>query len=167
VGLNIYRLRDNTNLPKHQTMQSACFDLTLNLEAVEKVDAFNDYNINQPLSITGGVLNIPPRFRVMVPLGIILDIPVGYSVRIHPRSSVAYKRGIVLANQEAVIDSDYVEELQLLLYNMSSATVILSNNERIAQGEMVKSYDFPIEEIGTRPLRKGNRVGGVGSTGSK
>ena len=167
MGLKVYRCRDNVIIPAFQTNGSACFDIHLNLEDLEQVESYNDHNLMQPLSVEGGSLHIPPRFRVKVPTGMVFDIPFGYSVRIHPRSSIAYKKGLVLSNQEAVIDHDFVEEVQLLLYNWASTTVIIQHQERVAQGEMVQSYNGYVEEVGIRPLRRGSRVGGIGSTGNQ
>ena len=166
MSIKVYRCRDNVILPKYQTLHSACFDIHVNLEDLTEVESYNDHNMTQPLRVEGGILSIPPRFRVKIPTGLKFDIPTGYSVRLHPRSSMAYKRGLVLSNQEAVIDSDFVDEVQLLIYNWSSATVRIHNQERVAQGELVHSYGGYVEEVSTAPIRVGNRVGGIGSTGS-
>jgi dUTP pyrophosphatase len=40
----------------------------------------------------------PPQERALIPTGLIFDIPEGYSIRIHPRSGMALKYGLILAN---------------------------------------------------------------------
>ena len=45
--------------------------------------------------------------------------------------------------------------------------VLIENGERIAQGELVKTLSYSIEETKDVPEQKTNRVGGFGSTGVK
>jgi dUTP pyrophosphatase len=129
-------------LPKFATKQSACFDISANGEHV-----------------------VPAKHGAAIPTGLILDIPEGYSVRIHGRSGLAYKKGINLLNCEGIIDSDYTDELKVLLYNTSNVDFKINHGDRIAQGELVKSLDYTIEECYTQPQQKTDRVGGFGSTG--
>jgi dUTP pyrophosphatase len=140
--LKIYRINENSVLPKFATQQSACFDISSSEKCI-----------------------IPARHGFSVSTGLILDIPQGYSVRIHPRSGLAYKKGITLLNAEGIIDSDYTNELKILLYNTSNLEYIVDIGDRIAQGELVKSLDYTIEECYTAPVQKTDRVGGFGSTG--
>ena len=108
---------------------------------------------------------IYPGERALIPTGLILDIPTGYSVRLHVRSSMALKQGIALANSEGVIDSDYVEPTFVMLYNSSTSTVHILNGERICQGELVSMMDYTLDRIYAKPGSKTDRVGGFGSTG--
>jgi dUTP pyrophosphatase len=142
TNLKIYKIHPNAVLPKHATQQAACFDIS-----------------------ACGDTTVPARHTMSISTGIILDIPVGYSVRIHPRSGLAYKKGITLLNAEGIIDSDYTNELMVLLYNTSNVTFVVKHGDRIAQGELVKSLDYTIEECYTAPSPKTDRVGGFGSTG--
>jgi dUTP pyrophosphatase len=106
-----------------------------------------------------------PGDRAMLPTGLIFDIPKGYSVRIHPRSGLSFKQGLVLANMEAVIDSDYVEETFILIANMSEVDYSILEGDRIAQAEMIKKEEYVLWEIFDAPTKKTDRVGGLGSTG--
>jgi dUTP pyrophosphatase len=106
-----------------------------------------------------------PGDRILVPTGLIFDIPERYSVRIHPRSGLSLKQGLVLANLEAVIDSDYVQETFVLLANNSSVDQTINNGDRIAQAEMIKSEEYILWEIFDAPIQKTDRAGGLGSTG--
>ena len=54
-----------------------------------------------------------------------------------------------------------------MLYNVSADEVLIENGERIAQGELVKTYSYSIEETVDVPEQKTDRVGGFGSTGVK
>ena len=102
----------------------------------------------------------------MVPTGLILDIPAGHSVRIHPRSGNAIKKGLSFINCEGVVDSDYTDPLMIPVINLSDIqTIVINNNDRIAQGELIRDLSYNIEEISSPPEQKTNREGGFGSTG--
>ena len=64
-----------------------------------------------------------------------------------------------------VIDSDYVEELMVLIWNISDNAIQINTGDRIAQAELIKDADYGITETAIRPLIKTNRTGGMGSTG--
>ena len=99
--------------------------------------------------------------------GLIIDIPKGYSVRVHARSGLSLKQGLVLANGEGVIDSDYVEEVMVLLHNVSENNITISNGDRIAQAELIKDVEYQVVDSAVRPGVKTSRTGGMGSTGIK
>jgi dUTP pyrophosphatase len=86
-------------------------------------------------------------------------------VRIHARSGLSLKNGIVLANSEAVIDSDYVEETMVMITNISGNAFYINHSDRIAQAELVPQLKYEISQSRDVPLKKGNRDGGLGSTG--
>ena len=103
--------------------------------------------------------------RVMVPTGLILDIPEGYSVRLHSRSGLAWKDGIYLTNCEGVIDSDYVEPVFVMLTSISQSPKHIKHGDRICQAELVEKIYHEFEEINEPPSQKTDRYGGFGSTG--
>jgi len=110
--------------------------------------------------------SIEPGSIVMVETGIILDIPNGYSVRLHPRSSLAYKKSLTLANAEGVIDADYVDPVKILLYNIGKTLQFIQSGERICQAELVRNVNFKFNVLTEPPKQKTERNGGFGSTGS-
>lgn len=114
---------------------------------------------------SGSEIRIPSWYRVMVPTGIILDIPVGYSVRVHNRSSMAVKHGIKLANHEGVIDYDYHDPFFVVLENTTDTPFLIKHGDRIAQMEMVPKWEYQVVETTEKPQPKADRIGGFGSTG--
>lgn len=167
--LGFHQLYANATLPAYATKDSACFDLAAhlidaegNLRVIKSVDPQN--SMSDMLRMASDLL-IPPTTTVLIPTGLIAKIPSGYSVRVHMRSSVALKRGLILPNGEGVIDADYFDELFLMVRNASNAVVTVKHGERICQGELVQNVRFPIEQIHTRPEQTTDRTGGFGSTG--
>lgn len=162
--LKMYKVHPNIKLPIHQTSQSACFDLAFQGSGKSEIKGYSSKN--KPVSrLYRGSLTISPGDRMMVPTGLIIDIPEGYSVRVHARSGLSLKQGLVLANAEGVIDSDYVEELMVLIHNISENSITINDGDRIAQAELVQNIEYAIEQTPVRPIPKSNRMGGFGSTG--
>lgn len=164
--LKIYRTHSAVSLPKFATGQAACFDLSFNSAGKSSYTGYNAYNSNFTRTLNDGKIVMMPGDRIMVPTGLILDIPEGHSVRVHARSGMSLKQGLVLANAEGVIDSDYIQELFVLLTNISENAQTISNGERIAQAELIKSVEYVISESITKPYPKTDRIGGMGSTGT-
>jgi dUTP pyrophosphatase len=163
--LKIYKTFSSIELPKFATEQSACFDLSFQNAGKFDYSGFNKMNKAFTRPFKDGRLYVNAGDRTMVPTGLIFDIPKGYSIRVHARSGMSLKQGLVLANSEGVIDSDYVEETFVLIMNVSDNGHWLTPGDRIAQAELVKSEVYNIEERKTRPTVKTDRIGGIGSTG--
>lgn len=162
--LKIWKTHPDIQIPKHQTAQSACFDLAFQGAGKREYKGYS--HMNKPFSrLLSGSITIAPGDRVLIPTGCIMDIPEGYSVRLHARSGTSLKQGLVLANAEGVIDSDYVEEVFIMLWNISGNAVTINNGDRVAQAELVKNEEYTIEQTPARPLPRTNRTGGFGSTG--
>jgi len=162
--LKYYKLYPNAIVPKFATQDSACFDLSACLSGrkIKFYSRMNESFISEE-RIDG--FEIPAEMRVLIPTGLVLDIPTGYSVRIHARSGLSLKQGLVLANSEGIIDSDYTDELMIMIKNDSLQRIKINHGDRIAQGELVKSLDYTLEECYNRPTQKTDRNGGFGSTG--
>jgi dUTP pyrophosphatase len=89
-----------------------------------------------------------------------------YSLRLHPRSGLSYKRGLVLANAEAVIDIDYQHQIFVLLTNISAVTEYIKVGDRICQAEVVQNCPVTFVEVFAPPIGyDSTRSGGFGSTG--
>jgi dUTP pyrophosphatase len=173
MKLKYYKLHNEVLDPHFATDGSACFDIYAYLD--NPVTVYRMDNHKQKLNperiqwsdIEELQLSIAPADRVLVPTGLVFDIPEGYSVRLHPRSSISLKKGLVMPNGEGIVDSDYTNETFIMLYNASADEVRIKHGERIAQGELVKTLDYSIEESIIVPEQKTNRVGGFGSTGTE
>lgn len=170
--LGMYKMHSTVELPKMETTESACFDIRCHITPGETLKVFNISNDDRSQGIPEVPverLRIPvePGARVLIPTGIIMDIPTGYSVRLHIRSSLALKQGITLANAEGVIDADYINEVFVLVANTSNQRVIILHGERIAQGEIIRNENIEIVETTIKPVQKGDRTGGFGSTGKE
>lgn len=178
IPVKYTKLHSSATDPKYATEQSACFDLAAcfggvlkNGEPRDVIEGYSSTNVpirniafptNQQEKKTVSVL---PGARIKIPTGLIFDIPPGFSIRIHPRSGLSLKKGLVIANLEGVIDADYVEETFVIVYNQSDETIEIQDGDKIAQAEIVPVHIAAFEGVKNTPKQKTSRTGGFGSTG--
>ncbi len=166
--LYYYKLHPDVKDPIRATEGSACFDLHASLPETSEVKIYlnnNEEVENRTRKITNGRVQVNPTERALIPTGLIFDIQRGYSVRLYPRSGLALKHGLTLANNVGIIDSDYVEPVYMMICNISGYQQFVTNGERICQAELVQEHPYVMMEVDVRPERKTNRDGGFGSTG--
>ena len=102
---------------------------------------------------------------VLVPTGLKAFFPPDEFLAIYPRSSLAGKYGITLANCVGIVDCDYVDNpsneghIQVLLKNTTDSDYVVKKGDRIAQAI------FQPYMITDRDNTRGSRTGGFGSTG--
>ena len=168
LKLGFFKTHEKVTLPVFATKQSACFDLSYQCWGKTHYSGHTKENGTfERLLVPHGQITLTPGDRAMIPTGLIMDIPLGFSLRVHARSGLALKHGLVLVNSEGIIDSDYVQELFLLMMNISHTNMVIPNGERIAQGELVRQESYEFEELLKQPKKKTSRKGGMGSTGTK
>jgi dUTP pyrophosphatase len=166
MNLLFFKTHNDAHIPAFETEGAACFDFKASLVPGSEVTHYTAFNVKQTQYIAPSKsLLLAPKCRYLIPTNLIMDIPEGYSVRIHPRSGIALKNGITLINCEGVIDSDYVNPTYITLYNTSDASFEIKDGDRIAQGELVSQTPCVIFQVFESPNQKTSRTGGFGSTG--
>ena len=173
TSLKFYRTTESAILPTFATKQSACFDLYANLingEVLQYYQAISTKILPRKVSFdinsNRSFIPINNEERMLIPLGLIADIPEGFSVRLHSRSGLAFKQGVYLTNCEGIIDSDYVDPMFAMITNMSNVPVKIYDGDRICQGELVRCEKYTLDESDEAPTQKTDREGGFGSTGT-
>ena len=166
--LHFYRTDPAVKKPIRATTGSACFDLCSFLPENSEVSVY--MNAHEQLDkrkrkVVDGKVQINKNERALIPTGLIFDIPTGHSVRLYPRSSLALKQGLTLANNVGIIDSDYVEPVYMMVCNISGYQQFIFDGNRICQAELVNELSYMIMETDVRPEQKTDRDGGFGSTG--
>lgn len=109
-------------------------------------------------------LTLAPGARALLPTGLRMAIPVGFEVQVRPRSGLALKHGVTVANAPGTIDSDYRGPLGVILVNLGAEPFLIAHGDRIAQLIVapVVQAAFGLAES----LDKTERgAGGFGSTG--
>lgn len=125
--------------PQHQTKFSAGADL-----------------------ICAETITIQPNTTKLVKTGYFLnEVREGLVYMLFARSSIAYKKGLLLMNGVGVIDADYPNEVMVMYRNVTDEPVILEEGERIAQ---IVPMNYITDIYG---VKDEERVGGIGSSGAK
>lgn len=129
-------------LPERKTARSAGYDLAAAADVV-----------------------LEPGKVALVPTGLKAYMEPDEVLLLTIRSSLAVKRGLMLANGVGVIDADYADNpeneghIQVAMVNLGSSPVHLAKGERVAQGIFVKYLTTDDDQAA------GVRTGGFGSTG--
>ena len=172
TSLKFHRLNEQVQLPVFSTKQSACFDIYANLINQDSVQYYNPITTKQlPRRVTFDInsnrnyIQLNNMERMLIPTGLIADIPEGFSIRLHSRSGLAFKQGVYLANCEGIIDSDYVDPIYAMVTNISNVNAKIYDGDRICQGELVRCEKYTLDETDEAPSQKTDRDGGFGSTG--
>ncbi len=142
MEVNIRRVRKNTVIPEYKTKGAVGFDFAAAKGAV-----------------------IEPKKLALIPTGLSMQVPEGHMLMITARSSLAKKRGLMLANGVGTIDQDYCgpdDEIHMMVYNFTDQSVTVEAGERLANGLFLPIERAQWKEV---ELMKTESRGGFGSTG--
>jgi len=123
-----------------------------------------DVRANLPREQREAGLTLAPGGRALVPTGLRIGIPEGFEVQVRPRSGLALKHGIALANAPGTIDADYRGPVGVILANLGAEPYTVRHGDRIAQlvvAPVVRAEFAAVE--GLSETVRG--AGGFGSTG--
>lgn len=102
--------------------------------------------------------------RAAIPTGLFVELPNNYYMDIRPRSGLAIKSGIQVANTPGLIDPSYKGEICVILLNTHDEPFEIKQGDRIAQATISKFT--PIEWETTTTLETSDRgENGFGSSG--
>ncbi|MGI8674851.1 MAG: dUTP diphosphatase [Thermoleophilaceae bacterium] len=108
---------------------------------------------------------VPPGGRTSVPTGVALALEEGQAGLLLPRSGLAARNGVTLANAPGLIDSGYRGEVRVLLLNTDATTPFpVASGDRIAQLLLVR-HEEPLLEESEDLGATARGAGGFGSTG--
>jgi dUTP pyrophosphatase len=106
-----------------------------------------------------------PGHRATVGTGLAIAIPPGHVGLVHPRSGLAARSGLTLANTPGTIDSGYRGEINVVLHNLDpSKPITLHRGDRIAQLVIQPVVTATLTEVDDLPPTP-RGAGGFGSTG--
>ena len=110
-------------------------------------------------------VSLAPFERRLVSTGLAIAIPEGYAGFVQPRSGLALREGLSMANTPGLIDSHYRGELKVCAINLDpEKTIYIKRGERIAQLVIQKVPAVTLSEV--EELDETDRgTGGFGSSG--
>ena len=140
LKVRISRIDPSVPLPSYETAGAAGFDLASSVD-----------------------MTVDPGRVVLVPTGLIIEVPAGHLLGVFARSSTPLKRGLMVANGVGVVDADYcgpADEIKIEVLNFTANPVTIRRGDRLAQGVILPFVRAEWREEGIdRPTR-----GGFGAT---
>ena len=142
MRLEFRRLDPDAALPRRARRGDAGLDLIANADAM-----------------------VAPGERAMVPTGLAVAIPPGHAGLVLPRSGLASRRGLTLANAPGLIDSGYRGEVTVAVVNLDPReSVEIRRGDRIAQLLVVPFAEVDPVAVDELPATERGQ-GGFGSSG--
>lgn len=108
---------------------------------------------------------LAPGQREAIHTGLAVAIPPGWAGLVIPRSGLARRHGVTVANAPGLIDAGYRGELQVLLVNLSDQVHRVEAGDRVAQLVCVPVGGGPAVVVEALPPSDGRGDRGFGSTG--
>lgn len=142
-------------------MREAGADASLPLPAYQTAGAAG---ADLRADLAGREITLAPGEVRLVPTGLRVEIPHGYEMQVRPRSGLALKHGVTVANAPGTVDSDYRGPLGVILVNLGGEAFTIAHGDRIAQAVIapVVRASYVMAEA----LSDSDRAaGGFGSTG--
>lgn len=103
--------------------------------------------------------------RTLVPTGIRVAIPEGYAGFVQPRSGLALRHGVTLANSPGLIDSGYRDEVAVIVINTDPKDDFkIHRGDRIAQLVIQRVEQARFAPLTELPESE-RGLGGFGHTG--
>ena len=164
INIPIELCRDDAKFPTYATNGSAAMDIYSPEEVI-----------------------LGPGECKIIPTGLKVNIPIGYALLIQPRSGMSRKTKLRIANTPGLIDSDYHEEIGVIVENIDApikeipidvgnnefingilygSSYTIGKGERFAQMRLVEVPVInwlPVESIGTFDDDHGAGFGGTGT----
>lgn len=107
---------------------------------------------------------LAPGERQLVPTGWAWAIPLRMAGLVLPRSGIALRAGVTVANAPGLIDPDYRGEVKVILVNHGKDEFRFEVGDRIAQLMLAPYFDFNAFEVPSLD-ETARGAGGFGSTG--
>ncbi len=141
MQIRITRTLPDVPLPTYQTPGAVAFDLAAAEDAT-----------------------IAPKAAAKISTGLVIATPPGFILVIAARSSLFWKKGLILTNGIGVIDQDFCgpgDVICLSLWNPNDASVMITKGDRLGQG-----FFLPVARAEwLEAAAEGTSRGGFGSTG--
>ena len=156
-------LAQDVTVPVRETEGSAGYDIRAYLKGRSVQIRRGASGATKEVPVMAGRLQLEPGDTAVVPTGFRARVPPGYEAQVRIRSSMAFKRGLILPNAPGTIDADYPDEWLIMVRNDSRQPVAIEHGERIAQVILSRFavLDWEPGEVGVST----DRQGGFGSTG--
>jgi len=150
-------MENKTKLPLNYTkLNSDVIDPFYNYESDSGFDLYSTEEIT-----------IKPLGRALIPTGLSFDIKDGYEIQVRSKSGLAINQGLFVLNSPGTVDSGYLGEVKVILFNTNSEPFTITKGMKVAQAVLCPVVGGKwVELINTESLPTKDRGdNGFGSTG--
>ena len=109
-------------------------------------------------------VTLAPGGRAMIETGLTMALSQGFEAQVRPRSGLAARHGVTVANAPGTIDADYRGEVKVILVNLGSEPFTIERGARIAQMVIQPVVRAVLHETDTLD-GTARGAGGFGSSG--
>lgn len=79
-------------------------------------------------------IEVKPFGRVLVPTGLAFDIKDGYEIQVRSKSGLAFNQGLFVLNSPGTVDSGYIGEVKVIIFNTNQESFTIKKGMKVAQG---------------------------------
>ena len=146
LGLGYVKLHQDAVEPKYNYDGDSGFDL---------------YSVEE--------ITIKPLGRSLIPTGLSFDISDGHEIQVRSKSGLAINQGLFVLNSPGTVDSGYLGEVKVILFNTNSEPVTINKGMKVAQAVLCPVVNGKWVELNeTKQIKNKDRgTNGFGSTGLK
>jgi dUTP pyrophosphatase len=146
LGLGYVKLHQDAVEPKYNYDGDSGFDL---------------YSVEE--------ITIKPLGRALIPTGLSFDISDGHEIQVRSKSGLAINQGLFVLNSPGTVDSGYLGEVKVILFNTNSEPVTINKGMKVAQAVLCPVVNGKWVELNeTKQIKNKDRgTNGFGSTGLK
>ncbi len=112
-------------------------------------------------------ITIPPLGRALIPTGLAFDIKEGNEIQVRSKSGLAINQGLFVLNSPGTVDSGYLGEVKVILFNTNSESFTIKKGMKVAQAVLCPVLNGKYVELEKRTElgNKDRNSNGFGSTG--
>jgi dUTP pyrophosphatase len=150
-------MENKTKLPLNYTkLNSDVIDPFYNYESDSGFDLYSTEEIT-----------IKPFGRALIPTGLSFDIKDGYEIQVRSKSGLAINQGLFVLNSPGTVDSGYLGEVKVILFNTNSESFTIKKGMKVAQAVLCPVLNGKYVELEKRTElgNKDRNSNGFGSTG--
>ena len=110
---------------------------------------------------------IPPLGRALIPTGLSFDIKDGHEIQVRSKSGLAINQGLFVLNSPGTVDSGYLGEIKVILFNTNPEPLTIKKGMKVAQAVLCPVVNGKWVDLvkKTKINEKDRGSNGFGSTG--
>jgi dUTP pyrophosphatase len=154
--------------PENEITTKPVLNLSYTKTHEDAIDPFYNYSGDSCFDLYSVIeTKLKPNQRGLVPTGLNFDIPDYTELQVRTKSGLAINQGLIVLNSPGTIDSGYIGEVKVILYNTSSEEILIKKGQKIAQCCLCPIYSGSVVKLEQKTSleTKDRGENGFGSTG--